>query len=117
MRKTLSVFCVIVLAATFAAIAPVQPAQASMARQSDTEKDRVAEGELGKVDTTKQTFTLKTGNNLELEFRYDSNTKVEGGRSGVQGLSSETGTRVMVYYQENSGQKLATKIEIRKKED
>jgi hypothetical protein len=73
-----------------------------------------AKGELIKVDTSEQTFTIKEENGTEVQFRYNSSTEVEGSSEGVQGLSSETGTRVTVYYKEHSGQKIASRIEIQK---
>ena len=72
----------------------------------------VARGELLKVDAASQTFTIRQANDEEMQFKYDSNTKVEGSQNGVQGLSSETGTSVTVHYREQSGQKIATRIEV-----
>ena len=75
-------------------------------------KERAAQGELVKVDTTHQTLTVKLSDGDEIQFQYNSNTKVEGSEEGVQGLSTETPTRVNVHYEEQSGQKLATRIEV-----
>jgi hypothetical protein len=90
-------------------------ASASHVGQSD-EHSMVAKGELVKVDTEHQTFTIKDQGDSELQFLYNSSTEVVGSTEGVQGLSSETGTRVTVYYKEESGQRIATKIEIQKTE-
>jgi hypothetical protein len=49
-----------------------------------------------------------------MQLQYDANTKVEGKDGGVQGLASETGTRVTIHYKEDSGKMHATRIEIRK---
>jgi hypothetical protein len=74
----------------------------------------VATGDLQSVDTTTQTFTIKDSRGEQVQFRYDSSTQVEGSSEGVQGLSSQTGTRVTVHYQEKSGEKMATRIVINK---
>jgi lipopolysaccharide export LptBFGC system permease protein LptF len=89
---------------------PAQSAPRAGVEQASTEL--MARGELLKVDSTGQTFTIKQENDEEMQFQYNSSTKVEGSQNGVQGLSSETGTRVTVYYTEQSGAKIATKIEI-----
>ncbi len=73
----------------------------------------MATGELQQVDTTNQTFTTKDTEGKEMQFRYDTSTQVEGSSQGVQGLSSQTGTQVTVHYEEKSGQKMATRIEIK----
>ena len=82
--------------------------------QSAGDRAMVATGELQTVDTTNQTFTIKDAKGEQVQFRYDSSTQVEGSSEGVQGLSSQTGTRVSVQYEEKSGQKMATRIVINK---
>lgn len=120
MKKLCSVFSVLLLTLTIASMAPSAPAQSdhpSVVGTSSHQSEEVARGELLKVDTTNQTFTIKTAGDMEMEFHYTSETKVEGSKTGVQGLSSETGTRVAVYYREDSGQRMATRIEINKKSE
>ena len=113
MPKFVRGFSFLLLTLTVAASICLIPAQ-SAPRMGDEQasSELVARGELLKVDTTGQTFTIKQPNNEEMQFQYNSSTKVEGSQNGVQGLSSETGTRVTVHYREQSGQRLATRIEI-----
>ncbi len=104
---------IVVLALAFAAIPAASQAQTSppgMFGQST--EDKMAQGELVRVDTENHTLAIKSAEGNEVEFQYNSETKVVGVSNGVQGLSTKTGTRLMVHYQEQAGQKLATKIEI-----
>ena len=107
---------VLLLALTFAAAAAALPARsyaAQMSGQSSSEK--IARGELVKVDTENMTLTVKDQDEKELEFSYDSDTKVEGSTGGVQGLSTKTGTRLTIHYKEPSeGKMLAVRIVIDK---
>ena len=75
-----------------------------------------AQGELVKVDLENKTLTIKTEKGDEMSFQYDSNTSVEGKEKGVEGLSSESGTSLVVRYKDKDGKKLAIKIEIKKAE-
>ena len=70
-------------------------------------------GELVKVDLENKTFTVKSDDE-EILFQYDQELKVEGRENGIQGLSTETGLQVTVYYTEEDGKKVAGKIEIKK---
>ena len=99
----------LLLTLAFARIAPSIPVMGATGDSALT-----AKGELLKVDTTNHTFTIKAANGEEMQFSYDSSTKVEGSTEGVQGLSSRTGSRLTVHYKEESGRRLATGIEIEK---
>ena len=103
----------LLLALTAGALSFSIPAQ-SAPRMGDEQasSEMVARGELVKVDATSQTFTIKQAGDEQVQFQYTASTKVEGSQNGVQGLSSETGTSVTVHYREQSGHKIATKIEI-----
>ncbi len=117
MRRFLRALPILALALAFTALVPATPANAmSPALTAQSSSTTVVSGELLKVDTTSQTFTVKQSNGQDIEFQYNSDTKVEGSDSGVQGLASETGTRVTVHYKEESGQRMATMIQINKKE-
>ncbi len=83
---------------------PAAPAQST--------NDKVAQGELVKVDIDAQTLTIRNATGEEIEFQYNADTKVEGSTSGVQGLSTKTGTRLMVHYKEQTDSKLAIRVEI-----
>ena len=78
------------------------------------QENKVAEGELVKVDMENQTLTIKVKSGEEIQFQYDSKTTVEGRENGIQGLSSEAGSDLTVHYTEASGKKMATKIAIKK---
>jgi hypothetical protein len=103
-----------VVSAAIVAASPLlaAPAVQSQPAQEKQQSDQVSQGVLAKVDVDQQMFWVEDQNGTEVEFQYDSNTKVAGSTEGVQGLSSETGTRVRVYYQEKSGKRIATKIDI-----
>lgn len=107
--------CLVLLA--IVTLVPAVCAQSDVPARSDQsagDKAMVATGELQSVDTTNQTFTIKDAKGEQVQFRYDASTQVEGSSEGVQGLSSQTGTRVSVQYEEKSGQKMATRIVISK---
>ncbi len=104
---------IVVLALAFAAIPAASQAQGTSPGMSgQSTEDKMAQGELVRVDTENHTLAIKNAEGNEIEFQYNSETKVVGVSDGVQGLSTRTGTRLMVHYQEQANQKLATKIEI-----
>ncbi len=104
----------LVVVATLAAATPLvaTPALQTQTEQASQEHDNVSQGVLSRVDTESQKFWIKGQNGEEIEFQYDSKTQVEGAAEGVQGLASETGTRLRVHFVAKSDQKLATKIEM-----
>ncbi len=75
---------------------------------------KTVQGALIKVDLESQTLTVKLENEEEIQFQYNSDTKVEGRENGIQGLASETGTQLTITYTEDSGKRLASKIVIKK---
>lgn len=105
---------IFVLSAAIFAVSPLlaAPAVQSAPAQAVQQSEQMSQGVLARVDADQHMFWIQDPNGTEVEFQYDSNTKVTGSTEGVQGLSSETGTRVRVYYHEKSGKRLATKIEI-----
>jgi hypothetical protein len=108
MTRVLKSVPVFVLILAFATVTCAMPNQAAQG------EEKMAQGSLVKVDTEKMTVSIKPETGEEIQFSYDANTKVEGSQSGVQGLSSETGTKVTVYYTESSGKMLATRITVNK---
>ena len=117
MRRLCNALPILLLALAFAGISaasPTQPVSLSTFNQASSENSMVAKGELQKVDTTNQTFTIKASTGEVIQFSYNESTKVEGSNEGVQGLSSQSGTQVTVRYKEDSGRKLATSITIQK---
>ncbi len=112
MRKLWNALPLFLLALAIARISAAVPTSFD---QASSEKSMVATGELQKVDTTNQTFTIKAASGEVLQFSYNESTKVEGSDAGVQGLSSESGTQVTVRYKEESGKRLAISIQVQKK--
>ncbi len=99
-----------VLVLALAALAGAAPAY-----QSSSADPKIATGELLKVDTTGQTFTIKQPSGDEMQFKYTNDTKVEGAQTSMQGLASETGNKLTVHYTESGGNKIANRIEVSKK--
>jgi hypothetical protein len=114
LQKPWKVLPIIMLALAIASVMSVVPARSAVAMPEQAGASHMTQGELVSVDATSQTFTIKQENGVEMQFLYDSNTKVEGKDNGVQGLAAETGSQLTVHYTERSGKKLATQIEIRK---
>jgi len=97
--------------------APTQaPAPAPMA-EPKADKALTAKGELVKVDADAKTITIKGADGVETEFAYTAATDVPGGRDGVAGLATKSGSKVTVHYTNDMGKKTATKIELADKAD
>jgi opacity protein-like surface antigen len=116
MGRLIKHFPVLLLAVVFAATLAVaaQPDLSIAGTQASTQSasEKLARGELMKVDTENMTLTIKDKSGTEWVFQYNDATKVEGSSNGIQGLSTETGTQLAIHYVEKSDQKVATKIEI-----
>ncbi len=109
-------FAVVTLTLMFGLFTPAVLAgshKGSMSQQNSQQSStRMMQGELASVNTSNQTFTVKQSNGNEVEFYYNSKTKVEGTMKGIQGLSSEKGTNVTVHYREHNNKKWATEIDV-----
>jgi Cu/Ag efflux protein CusF len=69
---------------------------------------------LTKVDAAAKEITLKGGDNKEMVFTWNEQTKISG-VEGPQGLAgAKTGSNLKVMYRENRGANLATQIEVGK---
>ena len=75
--------------------------------------EKSASGELLRVDSNAKTFTIKSDEGKEMDFYYSDQTVVVGGEKGVQGLSSQTGSKLAVFYTEAEGKRQAVRIEIK----
>jgi hypothetical protein len=75
--------------------------------------EKSASGELVRVDTNAKTFTIKSDEGEEMEFFYSDQTVVVGGENGIQGLSSNEGSKLTVSYTETEGRLQADRIEIK----
>ncbi len=116
MRKLLMALPIFAFVLAIAAIGSVawSNAGANVVLAAQDPEVKTAEGELVKVDLENLTLTIKLENGDEIQFQYNSETAVEGRENGIQGLSSDAGTRLTVTYTEDSGKKIATKIAIKK---
>ena len=90
------------------------PAPAPMEQRADRadKKTDVAKGELVKVDADAKKITIKDAAGVETEFAYTATTEVAGGREGVAGLATKSGSKVTVHFTTDMGTKTATKIEV-----
>jgi hypothetical protein len=75
--------------------------------------EKSASGELVRVDTDAKTFTIKSDEGEEMDFFYSDQTVVVGGEKGIQGLSSNEGSKLTVFYTETEGKRQADRIEIK----
>ena len=75
--------------------------------------EKSASGELLRVDTNAKTFTIKSDEGEEMDFFYSDQTVVVGGEKGIQGLSSNEGSKLTVFYTEMEGKRQADRIEIK----
>ena len=65
-----------------------------------------------RVDADAKKITIKGADGVETEFAYSAATEVAGGREGVSGLATKSGSKVTVHYTSDMGTKTATKIEV-----
>ncbi|MEO5820989.1 MAG: hypothetical protein ABIT71_10810 [Vicinamibacteraceae bacterium] len=65
-----------------------------------------------KVDAVAKTLSIKGADGVETEFAYSDATEVAGGRDGVAGLATKSGSKVTVHFTSDMGKKTATKIEV-----
>jgi hypothetical protein len=90
------------------------PAPAPMEQRADRadKKADTAKGELVKVDAVAKKITIKGADGVETDFAYTDTTEVAGGREGVAGLATKSGSKVTVHFTNDMGTKTATKIEV-----
>jgi hypothetical protein len=90
------------------------PAPAPMEQRADRadKKTDTAKGELVKVDAVAKKITIKGADGVETDFAYTDATEVAGGREGVAGLATKSGSKVTVHFTNDMGTKTATKIEV-----
>lgn len=75
----------------------------------------MVEGSLESVDATTKTLVVKTAEGKEESLRYDDDTKVTGGQSGVAGLVNSKGTKVKVKFSGTGADRVASDITIGEK--
>jgi hypothetical protein len=92
--------------------APTAGAEQRADRASASAKAETVRGELVKVDADAKKITIKDATGVETEFAYTDATEVAGGREGVAGLATKSGSKVVVHFKSDMGTKTATKIEV-----
>jgi hypothetical protein len=90
--------------------AEVRPETAPTTSPADLSSALVTTGELLRVDLAANTFAIRTAEGTEEILTFSESTQVFGAAS-AQGLSSQTGSQVRVYYIEQDGQKRAIRVE------
>ena len=75
----------------------------------------IAQGQLLKVDANAKTIEIRTAQG-EMQFSYTDDTKVTGANEKVAGLATMAGTNVTVHYTVKQQDKVATQIEVQKKQ-
>jgi hypothetical protein len=76
---------------------------------------QIARGELTDIDATAKMLTIKPAEGAEQKFQYNDDTKVTGARGGVAGLSTQSGKQVVVHFNTQGANRVATEIEIQDK--
>lgn len=74
-------------------------------------QERMATGQLAKVDASAKEITIKGSDNKEMVFTYNDATQITG-VDGPQGLAGKTGSTLRVTYRASGGDNLATRIEV-----
>jgi len=84
-------------------------------QRAQPEMAAMIEGQLESVNATTQTLVVKTAAGKSETLRYDADTKVTGGQSGVAGLANSRGSEVTVKFRGTGEDRVATEIAIRPK--
>ena len=96
--------------------APAQPAPSPGAAAGQAKPQaQIARGELTNIDATAKMLTVKPAEGAEQKFQYNDDTKVTGARGGVAGLSTQSGKQVVVHFNAQGANRVATEIEIQDK--
>jgi translation initiation factor IF-2 len=102
--------------------APAQPAPGAPARpspggeaQAKPQAAQIARGELTNIDAVAKMLTIKPAEGAEQKFQYNDETKVTGARGGVSGLATQSGKQVVVHFNSQGANRVATEIEIQDK--
>jgi hypothetical protein len=69
-------------------------------------------GELISVNPDAHMLTVKDSQGNVVEFTFTSSTEISGAGETIEGLAGKTGTSVTVHYREESGKKIATKVDV-----
>lgn len=72
--------------------------------------DLAVSGQLKSVDPDMKKLVITTEEGTDVEFSYDENTEYSG--ETIEGLATSSGSQVRVFFREENGVKIATKIEV-----
>jgi hypothetical protein len=86
--------------------------QAPGQQQKPAAQAQTARGEIASVDATAKMFTIKMSDGTEQKFRYSDETKVTGERGGVAGLGKMSGRQVVVHFNSQGADRVASEIEV-----
>src|SRR4029434_121480 len=73
---------------------------------------QIARGELSSIDATAKMLTIKPTDGAEQKFQYNDDTKVTGPRCVVAGLATQSGKQVVVHFNMQGANRVATEIEV-----
>jgi len=111
----LMTFCLV----GFSQNAPIAPAPGAPGAQAPggpapapAAQEKTFEGRLSKVDDKAKLITVKGADDKEMSFSYNDQTQMLGVDKGPEGLTGKTGSNLKVWYRENRGANLASKIEV-----
>jgi len=91
--------------------APAQPSPGAPAAQAKPQA-QIARGELSSIDATAKMLSIKPTDGAEQKFQYNDDTKVTGARGGVAGLATQSGKQVVVHFNMQGANRVATEIEV-----
>ena len=80
--------------------------------QAPAAAEKTFEGRLTKVDDKAKLITVKGADDKEMSFSYNDQTQMAGVDKGPEGLTGKTGSNLKIWYRENRGANLASKIEV-----
>ncbi|RPI26211.1 MAG: hypothetical protein EHM61_12360 [Acidobacteria bacterium] len=67
-------------------------------------------GQLKSVDPDAKKLVVTDKDGADVEFSYDEKTEYSG--QTVEGIANSSGSQVRVFFREENGQKIATKVEV-----
>ncbi len=78
--------------------------------QDQTMMELAVSGQLKSVDPDAKKLVVTTPEGADVEFSYDEKTEYSG--QTVEGLANSSGSQVRVFFREENGQKIATRVEV-----
>ncbi len=111
-KKTLKISMTAFLLLMLVGFAPAAFAQdtPSTPQQDQSSLDLAVSGQLKSVDPDSKKLVVTTAEGADVELSYNENTEYSG--QTIEGLANSSGSQVRVFFREENGQKMATKIEV-----